>query len=154
MKITLHAWTSLKQSFPVRKSEWILAVVGTLGLWLVFTFNADLFAENRGYDGLARWAGQPFWAWMCFLIGIGRFATLCVNGMYWRTPHYRAFFAFLTCFIWYQLVVGLAQNAGIGAVLGTAVLVTDVFNFRQALLEAAASEGLKNGERKRLRPHT
>jgi len=154
MNIHLHAWTSLKQSFPIRKSEWTLSLIGMIGLWLVFSVNSDLFASSDAYSGLARWASQPVWAWMCFSVGVGRVVVLAINGAYWRSPHWRALFAFLSCFVWYQLAVGLAQNIGIGTVLGLAVLATDVFNFRQAFLEAAASEGLRNGDRKRLRADT
>lgn len=153
MNIHLHPWNSLKQSWPVRKSEWTLASVVTMGLWLVFTFNADLFTTQNGYEGLARWAPQWVWAWLTFCIGVGRLVTLFINGAYWRTPHYRAGFAFISCYLWYQLAVGLAPNLGIGLVAFVGILVTDFFNFRQAFMEAAASEGLKSGERKRLRGH-
>lgn len=150
MNIHLHAWTSLKHSFPIRKSEWVLSFM-TLVLWLVFTLNTDLFQSSPGYAGMARWASQEFWGWMCFLIAAGRIAALIRNGAYWRSPHLRAGFAFLNCFVWYQLATGLAQNMGVGLAVFPGLLVLDAFNFRQAFMEAAASEGIRDGERGRLR---
>lgn len=152
MRIHLHPWTSLKQSFPIRKSEWVMACV-TVGLWLLFSIHTDLF-NAKEYGGMAAMAPQFVWAWMLFVVGVGRLAALTVNGMHWRSPHFRAGLAFLNCFVWYQLSVGLAQNVGVGMVVFPGLLALDVFNFRQAFLEAAASEGLKDGERKRLRAHS
>lgn len=152
MNITLHPWTSLKQTFPIRKSEWVMAFI-TVGLWLVFSINTELFTAKE-YAGMARWASQPVWAWLMFVVGVGRVAILGINGAYWRSPHWRAGLTFLNCFVWYQLSVGLAQNVGVGMVVFPGLLALDVFNFRQAFLEAATSEGLKNGERKRLRTHS
>lgn len=152
MNIHLHPWTSLKASWPVRKSEWVLAFM-TAGLWVVFTLNSDLFIESHAYDRLARWAPQGVWAWMLFTVGAGRLAVLFVNGAYWRSPHWRAGLAFFNCFVWYQLTVSLAPNLGIGTVVFPGILLLDVLNFRQAFLEAAASEGLRDGERRRIKPH-
>lgn len=151
--IHLHPWTSLKQSWPVRKSEWVLALM-TFGLWFVFSLNDDLFSDSVAYAGLARWASQTVWAWMFFVVGLSRLIVLFINGAYWRSPHWRAALAFLNCFAWYQLAVGLSANMGIGLIVFPGILVLDVLNFRQAFLEAAASEGLKDGERSRLRPHS
>lgn len=145
--IHLHPWTSLKRSFPVRKSEWVLALV-TTGLWLVFSLNDDLFIQSPGYSGLARVAPQNAWAWFFFVIGIGRVAVLFINGGWYRSPHWRALFAFLNCLVWYRLALGLAPNAGIGLVIVPGLLILDGFNFKQAFVEAAASEGLHNGKRR------
>lgn len=154
MNIHLHPWTSLKQTFPIRKSEWVMAFI-TVGLWLLFSLNDDLFSDGGNtYAGLARWASQDVWSWLLFVVGVGRVTVLIINGAYWRSPHYRAGLAFLNCFVWYQLSAGLAQNTGIGMVVFPGLLALDVFNFRQAFLEAATSEGLKDGGHKRLRTHS
>lgn len=152
MNIHLHPWASLKKTFPVRKSEWVFAFM-TLGLWLVFSLNDDLFSQSPGYNGLARLASQATWAWFFFVIGIGRVAVLFINGGWRRSPHWRAVFAFLNCLVWYRLAIGLAPNVGIGIVMMPGILILDGFNFKQAAVEAAASEGLHIGDRKRLRPH-
>lgn len=145
--IHLHAWSSLKKSFPIRKSEWTLAAT-TTGLWLVFSFNDDLFQQSHGYDGLAAWASQRTWAWFFFIVGVGRLAVLLVNGSWARSPHWRAALAFANCLVWYRLSVGLAPNVGIGLVVMPGLLILDGFNFKQAAVEAAASEGLNDGRRR------
>lgn len=149
--IYLHPWASLKQTFPIRKSEWYAAGL-VLGVWAAFAFNDTLFADFRGYDRMALFAPQYVWQWACFLVGFGRITALFVNGAYWRTPHARAAFAFLSCYLWYQMAMAFAGNGGVAVVFAAGTLVLDVFNFRQAFLEAAASQGLRDGERKRARP--
>lgn len=144
----LSPWTSLKASFPIRKSEWSAAGL-VLGMWVVLTFNRDLFLSSPGYLRMAAYAPQNVWAWACFVVGFGRMAVLFVNGHYWRTPHWRAFAAFLSCLLWYQMALALAPTFGVGLVFALWAFVLDVLNFRQAFSEAAVSEGLKSGERRR-----
>lgn len=146
----LNAWTSLKASFPIRKSEWSAAGL-VFGMWVVMSFNDDLFQSSAGYMRMADVAPQWAWAWACFIVAFGRVAVLFVNGHYWRTPHWRAAAAFFSCYLWYQMALALAPTFGVGFVFAMWAFVLDVLNFRQALKEAAVSEGLKSGERSRLR---
>ena len=148
MRITLHALTSLKATFPIRKSEWLMAFA-TCAFWLLFSVRYDLFTSSDAYNGLAALAPQWVWSWFCFFVGIGRLAVLFVNGAYWRTPHARAAFAFLNYFLWYNLTVGLSVNLSLGMISFTTFFFADVFNFRQAFSEAAASEGIHNAGRHR-----
>ena len=119
----------------------------TTCFWLVFALSDSMFEDNPGYRPLAALAPQWVWAWLCFTVGVGRLAALFVNGAYWRSPHARAAFAFLNCFLWYQLAAGLAENAGLGMVFAATFFVIDALNFKQAFIEAAASEGMKHVER-------
>src|SRR4051812_35457177 len=105
--IMLHGWQSLRQTFPVRKSEWTAAFV-TFGISIVLLLNDDLFEQSAGYDAMARVAPQWLWQWMLFAVGLGRLAVLGINGAYWRTPHLRALAAFVSCFTWWQIFAGLA----------------------------------------------
>ena len=145
--IVTHAWHSLRQTFPVRKSEWIPAFV-LFGISVVLRFNPTLFEQFRGYDGMGRFASQWIWQWATFAVGAGRLAALVVNGAYWRTPHFRAFFAFVSCFAWWQITAGLVENLGIAFIAFGGWFVLDAFNFRQALSEAFASEALREAERR------
>lgn len=144
--IFLYPIHSLKVTWPVRKSEWVLALM-TFCMAALLALQPNLFAEQEVYRGMASMAPQWVWQWLCFAIGGGRLVTLFVNGAYWRTPHARAAFAFFNCFVWWQIAAGVAVNAGIGMVVFPGIFVLDVFNFRQAALEAAASEGLRDAER-------
>lgn len=149
--IHVHPWASLRQTWPIRKSEWYAALT-LIGVWAAFAFNTTLFEDFRGYDRMARVASQDVWQWACFIVGFGRLTALFVNGAYWRTPHARAAFAFLSCYVWYQMALAFAGNGGVAVVFASATFLLDVFNFRQAFLEAAASQGLKDGEREQPRP--
>lgn len=153
MIIHAHAWQSLRRTFPTRKSEWAMGVA-TVCFWLVFALNVDLFKDNPGYASLAEVAPQVMWSWLCFIVGVGRCAALYINGAHWRSPHARAAFAFLNCFLWYKLSVGLAENAGLGMIFAGTFFIMDVLNFKQACIEAAISEGLKHVERRNTARHT
>lgn len=140
-----HAWQSLRQTFPIRKSEWACAFV-MFGISLVLALNPTLFEQFKGYSGMARFAPQWAWEWALFAISSGRLAALTINGAYWRTPHFRAIFAFVACFGWWQITAGFVANFGMSFVLAGGWLVQDAFNFRQALAEAFASEALREAE--------
>lgn len=146
--IHVHAWHSLRQNFPIRKSEWVLASM-TVGLAVLLSIRPELFESNEDYVGMARWASQETWQWLCFFIGFGRVVGLLVNGAYWRTPHTRALFAFANAFIWYRIAIGVAESFGIGMVVFPGLVVLDLFNFKQAAVEAGVSEGLRDAERGR-----
>lgn len=146
MKILLHPLTSLKATFPVRKSEWVLGLA-TAAFWVLFTIREDLFTSNPSYNGLLFLAPQWVWSWFCFAVGVGRLVSLFINGAYWRTPHARAFFAFLNCFLWFNLLSGLSINLSLGMIFSTTLFIIDAFNFKQAFNEAAASESIRNVER-------
>lgn len=145
MNFHVHAWRSLRQSFPIRKSEWVAAWT-MLGIALVMLLNPGLFGTGDVYRGMMRFAPQEVWQWMLFLISTTRLVVLFVNGAYWRSPHWRAVTAFLSCFAWWQIAAGLAGNLGLGMVAFAGYFVLDALNFRQALMEAGVSEGLRDAE--------
>lgn len=149
----LKAWQSLKVTFPIRKSEWIMAGA-TTAMWLVFATNTTLFEDFRGMQPIARIAPQWVWSWFCFAAGVGRLTALLINGTHTHSPHARSIFAFLTCYLWYQLTLGLSDNFGIGMIFAGSFFITDMFNFKQALVEAATAEGLKNAERNHTARHS
>lgn len=141
-----NAWRSLRQTFPIRKSEWICAVV-LFCCSAVLLLNTTLF-EREGYAAMARFAPQWIWQWALFAVGSVRLAVLGINGAYWRSPHWRAGLAFASCFAWWQITIGLVGNLGLGFVLAAGWIILDAFNFKQALTEAFASEALREAERR------
>lgn len=150
-RIVLHqhgAWKAFQATWPVRKSEWVMAFAVVV-MWIVLAFNEELFTRP-GYAHLAELAPQWVWQWFCFIVGFGRVGVLVVNGSDWRTPYGRAFFAFLSCFLWWHIGAGFAANVGLGMVLAAAVFFTDVFNCKQAVTEAAASQSVNDAGRKHL----
>lgn len=146
VKVHVGPWTSLKETFPVRKAEWVLSFM-VLGLWFVLAVNPALLAGDT-YGGMREIMPQWGWRWLCFVIGATGLSVLIVNGAYWRTPHLRALCAFFRCGLWLQFALGVSGNVGLGLVLMPGLFILDMFNFRQAFLEAAASEGLRNAGRR------
>ncbi len=147
MNIHVHAWQSLRHSFPIRKSEWVAAWT-LLGLAAVLLVNAELFDSSHLYNGMRRFAPQVVWQWVIFMVGTARIVVLFINGAYWRSPHWRAGTAFFSCFIWWQIAAGLAGNAGLGVIAFAGYFVLDALNFKQALMEAGVSEGLRDAEQR------
>jgi hypothetical protein len=146
MNIHVHAWQSLRQSFPIRKSEWVAAWT-MMGIALVMLLNPGLFSSaGEIYHGMMRFAPQEIWQWLMFIISVSRLVVLFINGAYWRSPHWRAVFAFLSCFVWWQIAAGLAGNLGLGMVAFAGYFMLDALNFKQALTEAGISEGLRDAE--------
>jgi hypothetical protein len=148
--ILAHFTQSLRQTFPTRASEWALGL--TLFLWSgVLTFNEDLFLINPSFVALSRVAPQPTWAILCMMVGGGRLMMLLVNGAWRRSPHLRAFAAFLSCFFWFEISVGLWQSSPYGIGTGLAVypvlFLLDVYNVFRASGDAGASDRSHSGDR-------
>lgn len=152
--ILLHGWHSLKQTFPVRKAEWVNSF--TLLALSIVMLQDDLFERSAGYAAMARFAPQEFWQWTLFALASFRLTVLAINGAYSRTPLFRWIGAFLSCFAWWQLSTGLSSNLGVGFVLAGALLAHEALNFRQAFIEdqtqAGVNEGLREVERRNAIP--
>lgn len=136
--ITVYSWHSLRQTFEARASEWALAFM-TFSLGVVSFFNVDLFADFR-FSNLARVADQTTWAWGFLLVGGFRLSALFINGSYWRTPQIRSIFAFLTCFVWFQLALGLLYNFSFGIALLPWLFLLDAYNSVRAGREAGVAQ--------------
>ena len=146
--VHLGPWRSLRVTFPIRKSEWVCAVV-TLGMAIIATLNHSLF-EQESYAGMARIADQRTWMWALFLLGAGRLGVLIVNGAHHSTPALRSVAAFISCFAWFQLVVGTSSNLGFGIAVYSGLFWLDFLNARQALQEAGVILGYRDLKRKTL----
>jgi len=151
--IFLHGWQSLKQTFPVRKAEWVNSFA-LLGLSIVL-LQDDLFERYAGYAAMARFAPQEVWQWTLFMLAFGRLTVLAINGAYSRTPLLRWIGAFISCFAWWQISAGLVGNLGLGFILSGALFAHEALNFRQAFIEhqtqAGVNEGLCEVERRNVR---
>ncbi len=138
--ILAHIKHSLRETFPGRASEWALALV-LINWAVVIWLNPGVF-QGASYKVLAQMADPETWGWLCLTAGGLRFIVLCINGAWRRSPHWRAFFAFVACFFWFQITLGMAQ-AGTGST-GLAVypvlLFLDSYNVIRAMGEAGASD--------------
>lgn len=141
MIVVEHLIRSLRDTFPGRASEWALGFM--IFNWsVVLTLNPDLFAQGRSYRELARWADQDTWAAACLVIGGVRLLVLAVNGAWRRSPHARAAAAFVSCFFWFQITLGLlgAGTGGTGLAVYPVLFLLDVFNAIRAIGEAGRSD--------------
>jgi hypothetical protein len=145
LNIHVHAWQSLRQSFPIRKSEWVAAWT-MLCIAIMMLLHPGMFGTGGAYLGMTRFAPQEVWQWVLFTVSLTRLVVLFINGAYWRSPHWRAGAAFLSCFVWWQIAAGLSSTLGLGMVAFAGYFVLDALNFRQALVEAGISEGLRDAE--------
>lgn len=135
-------------SLRLRLSEWGLAAILFGWGWLLLlpypTFGNPSFAEA------ARLA--PEWAWgaACLTLGSARLAVLVVNGAWTRSPHARAVAAFLSCFIWVQIILAFWRAGTVSTALAVypALLTMDIISVFRASADARLSDDIearKNG---------
>lgn len=136
-----HISKSLRETFPVRASEWALAAI--LFNWSVILFlQPDLFDTVDAFSSLAKLMPQMTFAGMCFLIGFGRLVSLAINGTWKRSPHLRAFSAFLTTGVWFMISVGIIRSGAGATGLGVypVLMFLDSYNVIRAAGEAGISD--------------
>lgn len=132
---------SLTKSFPVRVCEWLLA--GIMVTWGVAAWNhSNTEWANPIYAGLARIGDQHSWGAIVCTIGILRLAALFRNGGWAPSPHLRAAGAFLACFAWLQISLGLfaAPVVSTGIAIYPWLLAADIYNVFRASHDARLSD--------------
>jgi hypothetical protein len=116
-----------------------------LFLWaIVLTWHPALFDTAPSYSAMADLFSQNTWAIICLIVGGGRLTVLAINGAWRRSPHMRAASAFLSCFVWYQISIGLlqAETGGTGLAVYPVLLCLDAFNAIRAFGEAGKSDAI------------
>ena len=137
--VIVHSFEALQETFEARASEWALTAA-ILSLAFVFFMNGHMYVQPE-FSGLRDIINsQAVWAWIFLLIGSTRLMVLLINGMYWRTPHFRAITAFLSTGVWFLFCVGFARNGDILIALMPWVFFLDAYNTKRAAREAGKSE--------------
>lgn len=134
-----HLRKSLVHTFEARASEWALGWM--LLLWgVVLDQHPGLFASNVAMTGLETMFRQESWSLACLIIGGGRLLILGLNGTVRRSPHFRALAAFLSCFFWTQISIGLliSGSGTTGLAVYPVLLALDAYNVIRAMREAGA----------------
>jgi hypothetical protein len=128
--------------FRLRYGSWIMSAA-LLGVGIVLLINSTLFVTDPRawqYAYLGRIAPQNMMALICVALGAFRLITLVVNGTFpafpW-SPHCRAVGAFLSCFVWFNMVLGAVHGPEITTALPVmfAVLCIDIASTYIAMLE-------------------
>lgn len=146
--ILAHISNSLRETFPTRAPEWALGAV--LYLWgMVLTFNTDLFTTQQSFHVLAQMMPQSTWAILCLGVGGCRLVMLVINGVWRRSPHLRAFAAFVACFFWFWISLGILQAGtfGTGLAVYPILFLLDAYNVIRAARDAGSSDRIHTGAR-------
>lgn len=136
-----HMRKSLGETFPTRKSEWVLGFM--LIAWgAVVAANPGYFETRPALSYLLKFASQHTWASAAFGVGLLRVSMLMINGTWRRSPHLRAMGSFLAAGVWFFIGAGLYQSgqAITGLVLYGGLFVQDALNFYTSMGEAASSD--------------
>jgi hypothetical protein len=131
----------LTKTFPVRVTEWLLA--GIMFSWSIACWNMSPSDWGQPvFAGLARFGAQNTWAFFAFWIGAMRLASLTINGAWRPSPHLRAAGAFLACFMWLQISLGLFTSSvlSMGVAVYPWLLVADIYNVFRASHDARLSD--------------
>ncbi len=141
--IILRVYTGIRDHFPARRSEWVLA--GMMVIWgNLLLLPHQIFMQSPAWAPLAAWASETVWGWCAVVIGVFRLLALLINGTFHQSwygrysPHIRMLASFLSCFIWTQLVWGLAKNAypTTGLAIYPGLLLLDLMNVVAAASDA------------------
>ena len=131
----------LTKTFPIRVTEWLLA--GIMLSWSIVCWNLtpELWSAPL-YSGLARLAAQNTWAFFAFWIAVIRLAALTINGAWRPSPHLRAAGAFLSCFMWLQIALGIFASpiTTTGVAIYPWLLLADIYNVFRASHDARQSD--------------
>lgn len=141
---------SLRQHWPARKMEWIMAGF-LLGWGLYVLLHPNLFTNAATVEimnGLASMSA-PFtiypalaWGGCAALTGLIRGLALFVNGAYTRTPLIRLLAAFISMFIVTQIIVGLWRSGvpNMGLVVYPWFVVADLLSAYRASIDVVHAE--------------
>lgn len=136
----------LQDSFRFRLSEWMLAGCMLSWGWILLlpypTFDLPTF------KGMAAIAPEDTWGVACLILGGLRIAVLAINGAWIRSTHGRTVTAFLSCFVWCQIDIGLFNSGAVtpGNGIYLIFLAADCFNIYKCATEArGVDEARRNG---------
>lgn len=135
--IFAHIRNNFAEAFFPRLSEWVAAgVLFALGWMLSSNETLMSSASTQAYRFMLSVADQQTWAWLLMCFGFARLVVMIINGGWRRTPHARVVSAFLSCFIWAQLMVSFAAVPGFALVMAGGYLALDLCNILRAARDA------------------
>lgn len=127
----------IRQHFTERATEWLVA--GMLITWGYECLTADPAVWNLPINSALRTvAGQKTWGTIALSIGLIRLAALYINGAMRRSPHLRSVGAFLSCFLWLQLTLGvmLSELHSLAFAFYPWLFFADFYNAQRAARDA------------------
>lgn len=135
----------LLHRFPGRALEWMNALIlSTLGYTLLIPQDPPMFSQVY-FAPMANMAPQWVWGAGCLSIGLLRVTFLFINGTMPRTSSYlRALGAFLACFAWFTISLGLTLNemAGLGISVFPWLLIGDMYSLHRASTDMRLADSM------------
>lgn len=142
-------WQRMKRHFQVRSSEWFNAVM--VAAWGVYvTLTPGMFEKlGPSTSGMTTIAPQHIWGFVALIVGMTRLCALFINGQWSVTPIVRIVTSFLTMFVWFCVVIGIARSAvqGMGIVIYSGLIIIDGYGAYRAAEDAAQVSGLAKFKR-------
>ena len=131
-------------NFTLRVSDWLMALM-LASLGLVLRAQPSMFDAPHGFAVLAQMGTAEDWDDVFLLLGSVRLLALFVNGTFdtFRfSPHVRFVFSMASCFVWFQMALGLTLTPTITAAFAVYpyLLLFDLYNTFLAASEAGVSE--------------
>jgi hypothetical protein len=154
---------SLRQHWPARKLEWIMA--GFLLCWGVYVLlHPDLFtnpATATLFSGMALISAPltiyPALAWggVAAVIGLCRALALFVNGAWTRTPLIRLIASFASMFVITQIIVGLWKSGvpNTGLICYPWFVIADLLSAYRAAVDVVHAEKQREMNKESRRAH-
>jgi hypothetical protein len=148
---------SLRQHWPARKLEWLMA--GFLTCWgLYVLLHPQMFTNpptEELMSGMAHISSSftvypaLFWGGSSFVVGLARAVALFVNGSWTRTPLIRLLASFASMFIVTQIVAGLWQSGvpNTGLVVYPWLIVADLLSAYRAAVDVVHAEKQREDDR-------
>lgn len=148
---------SLRQHWPARKMEWLMAGFMIAWGWYVLLHpglfsdeaTAHLFSGLKAISDPVTDHAALAWGGSCFLVGLGRAIALFVNGAWTRTPLIRLIASFISMFIVTQIVIGFWQSGvpNTGLVVYPWFVVADLLSAYRAAVDVVHAEKQREVEK-------
>lgn len=133
--MTVHV--RFAETFPLRKSEWLLATVMS-GCGIMTLLYPTMFETSSSLRAMLAYFSQPVWGWVMTAVGLIGWVALFRNGGWKRSPAVRSACAAFRGVIWLQVFFALALLAapGWGLIIFPAFVAMEFINAAQAATDS------------------
>lgn len=129
---------SLVRHFNMRLGEWLSSLI-LVSLAILLLSAKTLFSNTPAYFAvMSQIFTQIEWGFTFGLIGWVRVVALYVNGRKPITPYIRMALSFFSCFVWFEVTLGLFASGvpGFGWAIFPWLLALDMYNVFRSSADA------------------
>lgn len=141
---------SLRQHWPARRLEWLMAGFMIAWGWYVLlhpgmffdSATAALFSGMKAISDPITEYPALLWGGAALVVGLARGIALFVNGAWTRTPLVRLIASFISMFIITQIVIGLWQSGvpNTGLIAYPWFVIADLLSVYRAAIDVVHAE--------------